>query len=230
MNQLTAATAPASPLAAPLRNNRPVPLRPGLPLASLSGDNVLQMLELLPQALLVVQGDRTVLMCNRRAHGMSARHDIRLVESRLAGVGQLGELQVHQALQNACTTGSCDSSLWFQGDLATGWMRITALPAGTVHNPGGAEETLLVVVQLDQPALTQAARIDALARHSRLSAAERHVLMLLGDGMTVEIAATHLGLCLSTLRSHVRNLLGKTQASSLMQLLRWVGSGRPLPH
>jgi DNA-binding NarL/FixJ family response regulator len=48
--------------------------------------------------------------------------------------------------------------------------------------------------------------------------------------MTVEASAQQLGVCLSTLRSHVRNLLGKTQASSLMQLLRWVGSGQALPH
>jgi hypothetical protein len=28
----------------------------------------------------------------------------------------------------------------------------------------------------------------------------------------------------------VRNLLGKTQAPSLMQLLRWTGSAEALPH
>lgn len=87
---------------------------------------------------------------------------------------------------------------------------------------------MLLVLQIDQPALTQCARIDVLAQTCRLSPTERHVLMLLADGMTVELAARHLCLQLSTLRSHVRNLLGKTQAPSLMQLLRWTGSARTL--
>ena len=89
---------------------------------------------------------------------------------------------------------------------------------------------MLLVVQVDQPALTQSARIDALTRQCHFSPAERHVLMLLADGMTVEIAARHLGLQLSTVRSHVRNLLGKSQSPSLMQLLRWTGSAASLPH
>ena len=53
------------------------------------------------------------------------------------------------------------------------------------------------------------------------------VLLLLADGEPVEAAARHLGLCVSTVRRHVRSLLGKTQAPSLMQLLRWTGSARP---
>lgn len=196
--------------------------------APLPRDGALQMLELLPQALLIVQSDRTVLVCNRRAQSMMDGQDMRLVDGKLTTLGQLGGPQLQQSIHNALTTGSCDCGVWFNCDLSTGWMRITAVPAASAVAWGA--DTLLIVVQLDQPVLTQAARIDALARHSRLSAAERHVLMLLGDGMTVETAAGHLGLCLSTLRSHVRNLLGKTQASSLMQLLRWVGSGQALPH
>ncbi len=196
----------------------------------LPGESALQMLELLPQALLLVQGDRTVVSCNRRAHGMMDGLDIRLTLGKLAALGQLGELQLQQAINNAQSTGSCDSGLWFNGDLSTGWMRITALPATQTPSLSRSGEPLLIVVQLDQPTLTQAARIDALARHSRLSATERHVLLLLGDGMTVEATAAQLGVCLSTLRSHVRNLLGKTQASTLMQLLRWVGSEQALPH
>lgn len=194
------------------------------------GDSALQMLELLPQALLMVQGDRTVVSCNRRAHRMMDGLDIRLQQGRLAALGQLGELQLQQAINNAQSTGSCDCGLWFNGDLSTGWMRITTLAAAQTPDLSQAGNNLLIVVQLDQPTLTQAARIDALARHSRLSATERHVLMLLGDGMTVEATAAQLAVCLSTLRSHVRNLLGKTQASTLMQLLRWVGSGQALPH
>ena len=91
-------------------------------------------------------------------------------------------------------------------------------------------QEVLLTIHLDQPALTQAARIDALTRQCRLSQAERHVLMLLADGEPVEATSRHLGLCVSTVRSHVRNLLGKTQAPSLMQLLRWTGSARPLMH
>lgn len=55
-------------------------------------------------------------------------------------------------------------------------------------------------------------------------------MLLLAGGEPVEATSRHLGLCVSTVRSQVRNLLGKTQAPTLMQLLRWTGSAAAMPH
>lgn len=200
---------------------RPAPAMPS---------NASQVLAALPQPMLVVRPDRRLLFCNRSAETLLQDHRVDVTAGHLMRIGQMDAAQLASPLRLALAGSTSCVGLWFTPRISTGWLHSTPLSEDLAACTGWPDDAVLLVIHLDQPALTQAARIDALARHSRLSAAERHVLMLLGDGMTVESAATHLGLCLSTLRSHVRNLLGKTQAPSLMQLLRWVGSGQPLPH
>lgn len=189
-----------------------------------------QVLAALPQPMLVVRPDRRLLFRNRSAEGLLQDRRVEVNAEHLMQIGQLDAVRLEPPLRLAHAGSTSYVGLWFTPQISTGWLHSTPLPEDLAVSAGWPADAVLLVIHLDQPALTQAARIDALARHSRLSGTERHVLMLLGDGMTVEIAAAHLGLCLSTLRSHVRNLLGKTQASSLMQLLRWVGSGQALPH
>jgi DNA-binding CsgD family transcriptional regulator len=201
------------------------------PLASpASSFQTCQVLAALPQPMLVVRPDRRLLFRNRGAEGLLRDRRVDVSADHLMHIGQLDATRLEAPLRLAQAGSTSYVGLWFTPQISTGWLHIMPLPADLAASAGWPADAVLLVIHLDQPALTQAARIDALARHSRLSATERHVLMLLGDGMTVEIAATHLGLCLSTLRSHVRNLLGKTQAPTLMQLLRWVGSGQALPH
>ena len=189
-----------------------------------------QVLAALPQPMLVVRPDRRLLFRNLSADGLLRDKRVDMSADHLMHIGQLDAQRLESPLRLAQAGSASRVGLWFAPQISTGWLHCMPLPEDFAASTGWPMDAVLLVIHLDQPALTQAARIDALARHSRLSATERHVLMLLGDGMTVEIAATHLGLCLSTLRSHVRNLLGKTQASTLMQLLRWVGSGQALPH
>ncbi|MCF8205355.1 MAG: helix-turn-helix transcriptional regulator [Methylotenera sp.] len=192
--------------------------------------NASQLLAALPQPIFVVRPDRRLLLCNRSAERLLRDHRAEVNAGHLMQIGQMDATRLQGPLRLAQAGSTSCVGLWFAPGISTGWLHSTPLPPDLVTSTGWPDDAVLLVIHLDQPALTQAARIDALARHSRLSAAERHVLMLLGDGMTVEASAQQLGVCLSTLRSHVRNLLGKTQASSLMQLLRWVGSGQALPH
>lgn len=195
-----------------------------------SSGHTCQVLAALPQPMLVVRPDRRLLFRNRSAEGLLRDRRVDVNAEHLMQIGQLDAVRLEPPLRLADAGSTSYVGLWFTPQISTGWLHCMPLPEDLAASAGWPADAVLLVIHLDQPALTQAARIDALARHSRLSGTERHVLMLLGDGMTVEIAAAHLGLCLSTLRSHVRNLLGKTQASSLMQLLRWVGSGQALPH
>ncbi|KQW51445.1 MULTISPECIES: helix-turn-helix transcriptional regulator [unclassified Roseateles] len=193
-------------------------------------DSTCQVLAALPQPMLVVRPDRRLLFRNRSAESLLRDRRAEVSADHLMQIGQLDAARLEPPLRLAQAGSTSYVGLWFTPQISTGWLHSMPLPEDLAAGAGWPADAVLLVIHLDQPTLTQAARIDALARHSRLSATERHVLMLLGDGMTVEIAAAHLGVCLSTLRSHVRNLLGKTQASSLMQLLRWVGSGQALPH
>lgn len=189
-----------------------------------------QVLAALPQPLLVLLPDRRLLFANASAEHLL---DEGLGQSRsghLMSMGQLDASRLAELLALAAAGSSSRTGLWFTPGLATGWLHAAALAQAITWAAGWPRESVLLTVHLDQPALTQAARIDALTRRCRLSQAERHVLMLLADGEPVDATSRHLGLCVSTVRSHVRNLLGKTQAPSLMQLLRWTGSAAALPH
>ena len=186
------------------------------------------IVDLLPQAVLLVQDDGRVMASNPTARRWIGDGSVRVAEGRLTAVGQLNEQQLCQLLRQAAAGSALDCAVWFSQSLCTGLMHLSRPPLDAyATQPPGA---VLLVVQTDQPALMQSARIDALTQKCRLSPAERHVLMLLADGMRAEEAARHLSLQLSTVRSHVRNLLGKTHAPSLMQLLRWTGSAATLPH
>lgn len=189
-----------------------------------------QVLAALPQPMLVVRSDRRLLFSNRSAQALLQDERIAVQEQRLMQVGQLDALRLESPLRLARAGSTSYVGLWFTPQITTGWLQCLPLPPDLAASTGWPDDAVLLLVHLDQPALTQAARIDALAGQSKLSTTERHVLMLLGDGLTVDGVATHLGLCVSTVRSHVRNLLAKTQASTLMQLLRWTGSAQPRPH
>ncbi|MFG6460027.1 LuxR C-terminal-related transcriptional regulator [Roseateles sp. DXS20W] len=184
----------------------------------------------LPQPLLVLLRDRRLLFANTSAERLLAEQLGQVRADHLMSLGQLGAAQLGEVLTQAVQGTSSRTGLWFTPSLATGWLHAAPLAPAIAQACDWPLQSVLLAVHLDQPALTQAARIDALTRQCRLSQAERHVLLLLADGEPVDATSRHLGLCVSTVRSHVRSLLGKTQAPNLMQLLRWTGSAAPLPH
>ena len=184
----------------------------------------------LPQPLLVLRPDRHLIFANASAEHLLAQGLGQARSGHLMSVGQLDAQHLGELLTRAAAGASLRTGLWFTPSLDTGWLYAAPLAPAIAVASNWPGDAMLLAVYLDQPALTQAARIDALTRQCRLSQAERHVLLLLADGQPVDATSRHLGLCVSTVRSHVRNLLGKTQASSLMQLLRWTGSAQALPH
>jgi DNA-binding CsgD family transcriptional regulator len=184
----------------------------------------------LPQPLLVLLPDRRLLFANASAEHLLDQGLGQARAGHLMSLGQLDAQRLADMLALAAGGTSSRIGLWFTPGLATGWLHAAPLAPAIAIASDWPEGSVLLAVHLDQPALTQAARIDALTRQCRLSQAERHVLLLLADGEPVDATSRHLGLCVSTVRSHVRSLLGKTQAPSLMQLLRWTGSASALPH
>ncbi|KQY89286.1 MULTISPECIES: helix-turn-helix transcriptional regulator [Roseateles] len=189
-----------------------------------------QVLGALPQPLLVLLPDRRLLFMNTSAEHLLADGLGQARAGQLMGLGQLDAPHLDELLKQASACTSSRTGLWFTPGLTTGWLHAAPLAPAIAQASGWPPQSVLLSLHLDEPALTQAARIDALTRQCRLSKAERHVLMLLADGEPVDATSRHLGLCVSTVRSHVRNLLGKTQAPTLMQLLRWTGSAASLPH
>ncbi|MFG6441806.1 helix-turn-helix transcriptional regulator [Roseateles sp. LKC17W] len=189
-----------------------------------------QVLGALPQPMLVMCPDRRLLFANASAERLLAEQLGQVRADHLMSLGQLGAAQLGEVLTQAAQGTSSRTGLWFTPGLSTGWLHAAPLAPTIAQACDWPLQSVLLAMHLDQPALTQAARIDALTRQCRLSQAERHVLLLLADGEPVDATSRHLGLCVSTVRSHVRSLLGKTQAPNLMQLLRWTGSAQALPH
>jgi len=188
------------------------------------------VLAALPQPLLVLRPDRRLLFANANAEHLLSEGLGQARSSHLMSMGQLDATRLADVLALAAAGSASRTALWFTPSLATGWLHAAPLAPAIALAADWPTSSVLLAVHLDQPALTQAARIEALTRQCRLSQAERQVLLLLADGEGVEATSRHLGLCVSTVRSHVRNLLGKTQAPNLMQLLRWTGSAASLPH
>ncbi|MCE4556463.1 LuxR C-terminal-related transcriptional regulator [Roseateles cellulosilyticus] len=214
---------PSSPM---LPTPSELPVRP----ASMPPTPTQHVLAALPQPLLVLQPDRQLLFANASMQKLLDDGQGRLQGGRLVQLGPMDALRLGELLALAAAGTSSRTGLWFTPSLATGWLHVAPLAPAIALPSGWPISSVLCAVHLDQPALTQAARIDALTRQCRLSQAERQVLLLLADGEPVEATSRHLGLQVSTVRSHVRNLLGKTQAPTLMQLLRWTGSAAQRPH
>lgn len=188
-----------------------------------------RLLDGLPQALLVSLADRRLLFANPLAQCLLREGDAALAARHLMRLGQWQAVGLEALLGRAAAGASTEAPLWFAPGLATGVLQVSRLPIELAAAAGWPAGSLLLAVQRDRPGLAQAARLEALAARCALSAAERQVLTLLAEGLSVEVTAERLSLRVSTVRSHVRHLLRKTGSPSLMQLLRWVGSASEAP-
>ena len=203
----------------------PLSIAATLPLRASRAEHVLTGL---PYPLIVLQSDRQLIYANPSAENLFADAMARRMSNRLMDLGQLDANKLEQLLRLTAGGSPALAGLWFAPGLQTGRVSLSLLSpyiARAADWPAGC--LLLMMVHLDEPALTQGARIDAVCRQCRLTHTERYVLMLLADGLAVNAAARQLGLQISTLRSHIRHLLDKTEAASLVQLLRWLGSAAP---
>ena len=182
----------------------------------------------LPQAMFVLQADRSLAFVNHQAQHLFDDGRAQRIAGRLMRVGQLDAAKLEELLKLARDGHPARAGLWFAPSVKTGWLHACPLSPIISRSANWPADSLLLTVNLDAPELTQCARIEALCRQCAITRTERQVLMLLADGISAQDAAHQLGLKLSTIRTHIRNLLGKTQASSLMALSRTLGSARPM--
>ncbi|MDC8774102.1 helix-turn-helix transcriptional regulator [Roseateles albus] len=182
----------------------------------------------LPQPLMVLQDDGSLVYVNPRAEQVfDGRHAWQL-NGRLMHLGQL-DAQTLVCLLGRALCGPVDVALWFSPGLMTGWLHLAKLGSELAQAGEWGPDNLLLTLHIDQPQLSQSARLEALCHQYRISNTERYVLMLLADGQVVDSVARQLDIQVSTLRTHVRHLLEKTHATSLMQLLCWLGSAAAAP-
>ena len=186
-----------------------------------------QILHDLPQPMLVVRPDRRLMFANASAEAMLSNGYGRDRDAHLMSIGQLDAPVIEGVLRRALDGRGAKVGLWFP-ELRTGWLSVSRVPPGITSSTDWPFDSLLLLIHLDEPKLSQPARIDGLCQQCGLTCTERYVLLLLADGMAAQDIAQHLAVQISTIRSHIRSLLGKTHAPSLMQLVRQVGSTEPL--
>lgn len=189
-----------------------------------------RLLGALPQAFMVTLADRRLLYRNAAAEALQQQGHVGLAAQHLMRIAQWQALALEQGLSQAAHgPQAIELPLCFLPGLSTGVLQVSRLAHELAAAAAWPADCLLLTVLQDRPALSQAARLDALCLHCALSAAERQVLVLLAQGLGVAAAAQQLGLCVSTVRCHVRHLLKKTGSSSLAQMLCWIGSAREGP-
>jgi DNA-binding CsgD family transcriptional regulator len=186
-----------------------------------------QVLRDLPQPLIVLRPDRRLLFVNASAELLLAHRQAGEVEGRLMHLGQLTAPLIEELLRQARAGSGTRAGLWFKG-LQTGWLSATRVPYGMASSADWPLDSVLLLIHQDEPRLAHAARVDALCQQCGLTPTERYVLLLLADGLVAQDVARQLAVQLSTVRTHIRNLLSKTGSPSLMQLLRQLGSTQPL--
>lgn len=184
----------------------------------------------LPQAYCLLRGDRWLLLANEAALALQREGLMESDGRRLQRLGLLGTTQLDTLLRLALGGTPSRTPLCFLPQASTGSLSVQLLAPALREAWGTPPDCLLISLQLDDPAQLHTARLEALCARSGLTPAERCVLLLLGDGIAPEAAAEQLGVRISTLRSHIRHLLAKTQSRSLLQLLRWLGSAAALPN
>jgi DNA-binding CsgD family transcriptional regulator len=189
---------------------------------------LLELLDHFPEPVFVLSMQREIHRANPAGRGLCDSGCAGERGGHLLRLAQMEAAKIEAFIGLAQGGTAVRAGLCFAPTFHTGWVQASRVEEPLAHSLGIPAPAVMLAVHLDQPELAHSARIDTLSHRRGLSQAERCVLMLLADGLSVQDSAEHLGVRTSTLRTHVRNLLSKTQAPSLMQLLRVVGSVRPL--
>lgn len=100
---------------------------------------------------------------------------------------------------------------------------IAVMPLGACPAPGA------VMLTLARSTLCEPLTLHGFARSHGLTEAERRVLEGLCDGEAPEAIARRLGVAISTVRTQLSSIRGKTRCSGTDQLLRAVARQPPLP-
>lgn len=166
------------------------------------------------QPLLVIDGQCGQLMCNPAAQALLARDDL-LVErgGRIACAdpesGRRLERALREVLGGHAPSRAVQLTSTASGDDTSASIRALS------GFPPGRPMALLTLFHAEAPA-----DADALACAFALTPAEARIAAQLMRGLTAKVIAQQLGVAVSTVRSHTRDLFDKTGAHRQADLVR----------
>ncbi len=187
-------------------------------------ESLLDFMDQLPVAILLVSRGGRVRLRNQRAQELLAQCDgICLRQGYLAGSSARSTVELRALVANAASTPSDGDEEHFV--ISRGSERLplisVAYPGRAVGADGDAAEPMVVVVIKD-PQADSAHSIADFIKAYDITHAEARLIGILGEGHGLFEAARQLGITKNTARTHMRNIYAKVgthRQSDLVRLL-----------
>jgi len=171
------------------------------------------VVDAIDHGLLLVDANARVLFANRSAcEALETGHALACEN----GVVTPAVHSHRHAWRRALARLSAGESAIFDLSSSIEPMHVTLNAIGEI--PGCAPCMRVIAIGMAPSPAAWQCRIDAFARHYRLTRAEVRVLSDLIDDHAPQQIAVRLGVSVSTVRTHLRHVLQKTAASSLRRL------------
>jgi len=141
---------------------------------------------------------------------------------QLKRLGQLDDICTHLPFARATKGHSSETDVWYSADgaLYTGTLDLVALPVDHPLRQSWPHGSVLATLRLRESGVEMRVRHRALAQQYRLSPTESRLLRALCDGTTTGEFARQNDIRMSTVRTHISNLLAKTGTARQIDLVR----------
>lgn len=183
-----------------------------------AAESVNAVLDSFAAALCVVDGIRQVQLMNRAARDLVAQRDCFAIrEGCLYGVASSTTRQLDQALEAALGPDATQKAFRMRdaSNQLNLQVNVRALPAG-VHGAPRVAPLALITAARSQEIKHEEGTLRSLFG---LSHSEAAILSGLLSGMTLEQCAQARGVAVSTARSQLKSIFGKTNTTSQAQLM-----------
>jgi DNA-binding CsgD family transcriptional regulator len=169
-------------------------------------------LDCVGEPIIVLRADGAIEHANREAEALVALGPIATTAMRrLRRIGGLVEPGLPALLASAAAGAAREARTWFAAGagLRTMTVRASPIPRDSAIALRWPRASVLLIVEVDDPVAAREARLRELAARRTLTRTEVAVLRRLAEGQPPADIADALGVRLSTVRTHVRNLLAK---------------------
>jgi len=171
-----------------------------------------RVLDEIDHGLLLVDLTGRILHANHPARcELAAAHALCNVDGLLAGSDTGRQCQIRQALKDAAR--DCRSIVELEHD--SNPLSLAFIPMASFQ--GGPIDSVLIMCSKRQNCATLT--MQMFARANRLTRAEQDVLRQLCDGHRAEEIAGLQGICVSTVRTHIKSVREKTGANSVREIV-----------
>lgn len=175
-----------------------------------------RVLDEIDHGLLLVDLTGRILHANYPARReLSAARALHSAEGMLCAASPASQAKIRQALKDA----ERDCRGIVELDHGADGLSLAFVPLAAVHGSGTVDTVLVICSR--QPGC-EMLTMQMFARAKHLTRAEQNVLTRLCDGHRAEEIACLEGICMSTVRTHIKNVRQKTGSNSIREVVHRV--------